>query len=163
MGSIRRLAGLLVVVGLSAPASAQIVNPSILQFDSADHAALVPAGEVSAGSAKVTGYQALLLLSTSDAVTGPVVAAGVVLPKAAVAASPVAVPPNPAFQVTLAQLGIVIPPCTTLPCVQYALVLTAIGPGGTSLRGGSSATVPFTASVPAPTSLPAAPLRVVVK
>jgi len=141
----------------------QVTGASSVQFDSADHTALVPVGEVGAGTPKVTGYQALLLLASSDAVSGPVIATGTVLPKASVILSPVATPPNPMFQATVGQLGITIPPCISLPCPQYSLILTAVGPGGTSSRGAASESSPFTASVPVPTSPPAAPLRVVVK
>jgi len=160
----RRFLGLaILLLAFAIPAHAQVANPSIVQFDSADHSALIPAGQVGAGTPKITSYQALLLLASSDAVAGPVVAAGAVLPKASVVASPIATPPNPAYQATMSQLGITLPACTTLPCTQYSIVLTALGPGGTSLRGVASESAPFTATVPAATSLPAAPTNVVVK
>jgi hypothetical protein len=167
MQTHRTIARVMIVVfvlgWISTNVRGQVANPTILQFDSPDHTAVVPVGQVGAGSSKVTGYQALLLLASSDAVTGPVVAAGLVLAKLNVGTSPIVTPPNPIYQVTLAQLGITIPLCTTLPCAQYSIVLTALGPGGTSLRGVSSESGPFTSAVPLPTSLPAAPTNVQVK
>jgi hypothetical protein len=155
------LAVLLLACAIPAYAQTQVTGTSRLQFDSTDHNATIPAGEVGAGGPKVSSYQALLLLESSDAVSGPVVAMGAVVPKASVVASPVTVPPSPPYQLTYTQMGVIPPACTTIPCPSYTVVLVAIGTGGTSLRGVSSESGPFTATVPSPTSRPAAPTNVV--
>jgi hypothetical protein len=145
---------------LATRVSAQVANPSLIQFSSADQTTTIPAGQVNAGQPTLTSYQALLLAAASDATTGPIVQTGGVIPKTAVVASGVT---NSPYQLPFSALGLTIPTCTTATCPQYTVVLLAIGPGGISLRGVGAESNPFTAAVPVATAPPAAPGNVIVK
>jgi hypothetical protein len=167
--SIRRFVvplslGLLLVA--SRPVQAQIaLNPATasVEFDSPDHTAVVPAGQVNAGQPKLSSYQAILLSAAADAVSGAPLFTGPVIAKSVVTAGTL---PTTPYKLTFAQMGLTVaqvPACTTLPCPQYTIVLLAIGPNGTSARGISAESPPFTSLVPAPGTPPAGPTNVVVK
>jgi len=155
-----RLVLVLALVACASRGQAQVVAPTLVQFSSSDQATMIPVGTNNAGQPTLTSYQALLLKASDDAVSGPVVQMGSVVPKASVSASGVPLSP---FQLSLTQLGLTIPTCTTLPCQQYSVVLTAIGPNGTSLRGVGSESPSFTAAAPLAGTAPAAPGNLLVK
>jgi hypothetical protein len=85
------------------------------------------------------------------------VSSGLLLAKSAVAVVPSTTPQD--YRLTFVQMfgAGPIPACTTLPCPQYTLVLSAIGLGGTSVRGVVSESAPFTAAVPTEPPPPGAP------
>lgn len=122
----------LALVALAVPTQAQpatvVIVPTTakVDFTSASHAAVIPAGQVNAGQPVVASYQAMVFpvgSSGSATITGPVIAKTLVTTGTA----------GP-FRLTFAQLGITnIPPCTVVApatCPQYFLILAAIGPGG---------------------------------
>jgi len=151
-------------------ANAQVANVTVdpltakVAFASTDHTATIPAGQVGAGSPTIASYQAFVFNLSADVTIGTPILAGGVVAKTLVAPSGDIDAP---FGLTFAQLGITnIPACTVvLPanCPQYSVVLVAIGPGGTSARGVTSESGPFSRPSLLPAVAPAGPSQVEIK
>lgn len=152
------------------PATAQVTNVVVdpltakVDFASADHSTVIPAGQVGAGSPTIASYQASVFVLSVDVATGtPIVVGPVVAKTVATASGDVDAP----LRLTFAQLGITaMPPCTAvLPalCPQYSVVLVSIGPGGTSARGVASESGPFSRASLLPAVAPVGPSTVNVK
>lgn len=134
-------------------AQAQIANPSAVDFVSTDQNTIIPVGQVNAGQPALASYQGMIFAAAADPSSGVPLVVGPVIAKTLAVAQPAA----NTFRLTYTAMGLTIPPCTTLPCAQFSLLLVAIGPGGTSARGVASESSPFTARVPTPPPAPAGP------
>lgn len=151
---------LLTLVLLAVPqlVSAQVANPSAVDFVSTDQNAVIPVGQVGAGQPLLASYQGMLFAVAADPSTGTPLVVGPVIAKTLAVVQPAA----NTYRLTFAQLGVTIPACANLPCPQFSLVLVSIGPGGISARGVSAESDPFTATVPTQPRAPAGPTTVKV-
>ncbi len=139
-----------------------------VEFQSADHTAIIPAGEAGAGGPAVVSYQAYLFLVAADVTTGVPLFSGPVIAKT-LAAVVNATPPI-TYSLTFAQMGLssAIPACTVVApatCPAYDIVLVSIGPGaltGTA-RAVASESDPFSLTPLLPTRAPASPAVVRIK
>lgn len=110
-----------------------VVGGGIIEFESTGHA-----------QPDLTGYQALLLPAAADPVSGTVLQVGAVVPKAAVAASPV----PPVYRIPFTQAGVSVPACHVAQsmCPAYKIVLIAVGTPNNTARGIASTSPTFTAA-----------------
>lgn len=127
------LASLLV----AAAASAQtVVNPTVaaVDFFSADHASVIPAGQANAGQPAIASYQGMIFPSAADPSSGTPTLVGPVIAKTLAVANPA----GTALRLTFAQMGITgVPACTVIApavCPSFSVVMVAIGPNGTTAR-----------------------------
>jgi hypothetical protein len=133
---------LIALLAFADPAAAQapLVNPSRVAFESSGHTTVLS----DLVTPEITTYQGLLFDVNADAATATPLVTGPAVPKSLVVVlTPTTTPPS--YTLTLAQLGIVPPPCT-LPqanCPVYKATLIAARPGASSAR--STATGPFSA------------------
>lgn len=156
----------LLFLTLVAPTAAAqtVVDPLVASVDffSADHSAVIPAGFPSAGQPTVTSYQGFLFPVAADVTTATPSITGVVVPKATAVGNPA----GTARRLTLAQLGLTaLPACTAVApatCPQFKVTMVAIGPGGTTARTAASTSDSFLRASLAPNPLPAAPSAVVI-
>lgn len=144
-----------VYIFIGAIASAQtVLNPPLAKVDfvSPDHNAVIPVGEAGAGGQKLVSYQGMVFPVGS---TGPATVTGPVIAKTLVTTGTAG-----PFRLTFAQLGITsIPACTVIApatCPQYFVILSAIGPGGTTLSLAADSDT-FSLAPLQPTSKPAGP------
>lgn len=156
---MRRLLGLAALVLLLLPrvVQAQIAGPNTVDFTSPDHTTVIPAGQLNAGQPALASYQGMLFKVADDPSSGVPVVVGPVISKTLAALQP-----STKYRLLFSQLGVAVPVCSTLPCQQYSLLLVAIGPGGSSARGVSAESDPFTAVVPTAPGAPAGPSNVKV-
>lgn len=150
--------------------SAQVVvNPltARAEFLSADHTTVIPPGQVGAGGPLVTSYQAMVFSEPIDVSSGLPIWTSPVIPKSSVTAVGTAAPQ--VYSLTFFQMGItmaVLGPCTAVaptPCPAYTIVLVDIGPGGTTARGVTSESDPFSWAPLVNPPVAAAPLQVKIK
>lgn len=168
---MKRVLFTLGVLLAAAAASGQVlINPLVAKVDflSTDHSAIIPVGQPNAGQPVITSYQASVFPIAADVTTGTPLVVGPVIAKTLAVSNPTAT----ALRLTFAQLGIAtvgptgIPACTVVApavCPQYSVLLVAIGPGGTSLRGIGNASDSFTLAPLQPNPQPAAPSTVKVQ
>jgi hypothetical protein len=138
----------------TAAAAQTVINPTRMQFNSPSHTTTL-----SDGTPEVASYQAMIFAQAADVVSGVPIQVGPVVPKSVVTVVTPATNP-PTYQLTLAQTGITVPPCTVAQasCPVYTALLLAIGPNGTSARGVASESNPFSAGSTA--VVPAGPANV---
>jgi hypothetical protein len=153
---MRRLLFLGVLALVPRVASAQVANPSAVDFVSTDQNTIIPAGQLNAGQPALASYQGMIFPATADVASGTPVVVGPVVAKTLAVAQPTA----NTYRLTYAQMGLTVPACTSLPCPQYTVLLLSIGPGGTSARAVAGESDPFTAKVPTNPSPPAGPTNV---
>lgn len=165
------LLGLVVLaLGVAAPLQAQVVvnlAQARVEFTSAQHDAIWPAGTVGAGADVLTGYRAVVIPSGGDPVTASAVFSSGPIPKAVVTIVGTTTPPT--YSISFVNANITagtMPACNAVPptpCPAYAIVLLANGPGGLSARSATAASDTFTVQGLLPQTPPAAPATVKVK
>jgi hypothetical protein len=117
----------------------------------------------------VTSYQAIVLPTSADAVTGVPALTGPMVPIGGIIISPTAPPSPVTYSVTFAQMGIT---TTTLPCTavapavcpSYSIVLLAIGPNGISARSISAESDAFALTpLTMPPTAPSTPVKFTIR
>lgn len=158
---MKRVLFALFVLLATTPLYAQVANPGSATFVEPDQTTVIPPGQTNAGQPVLASYQVSLFNANADVSTGVPLVVGPVINKSLAALQPAPAPAN-TYKLTFAQMGITIPTCNTLPCTQYTLLIVAIGPNGTSAKGVTSESDPFTAQLPTTGPPPAGPASVKV-
>lgn len=156
------------VLAQAAPTVVVNLAQARIEFTSPDHDTLIPVGQVGEGSPMLLSYQAVILLTAADPVTGVVTITSPVIPKANVIVIS-GVTPNQIFSLTFVQLGITaaaLPVCSAIApatCPSYSVILLATGPSGTTVRSAASESDPFALAARTMPARPAPPSGLKVK